>query len=223
VKRKLGTGSTATAILVEKEGRDFVLKISVDAEHNDRVRDEGEVLQKLNSEFVVRCHGPLQIGDRMAIVLDSAGDSTLGHRLRQEGRLSLDLLERFGNDLMEVVVVLERQGIAHRDIKPDNIGVSRRSRDSELHLVLFDFSLSRFSPENIRAGTPGYLDPFLSLRKPKRWDLQAERFAVAVTLYQMATGILPLWHDGKTDPAMVNCEATIEHLIGSTSSPLTAS
>jgi hypothetical protein len=30
-----------------------------------------------------------------------------------------------------------------------------------------------------------------------------------VTLYQMATGLLPVWHDGKTDPTMVESEATI--------------
>ena len=78
--------------------------------------------------------------------------------------------------------------ITHRDIKPENIGVAFGGMDSELHLVLFDFSLSRCNPENIRAGTPGYLDPFLPQRKPQRWDLQAERFAAAVTLYQMGTG-----------------------------------
>jgi hypothetical protein len=144
------------------------------------------------------------------LLLDKAGDKTLRKRLSDEGRLSLDLLQRFGEDLLEAVVVLQREGINHRDIKPDNIGVAFGGRDGALHLVLFDFSLSRCSPENIRAGTPGYLDPFLPLRKPPRWDLQAERFSAAVTLYQMATGFLPTWHDGKTEVTMVECEATID-------------
>ena len=39
--------------------------------------------------------------------------------------------------------------------------------------------------ERIRAGTRPYLDPFLSLRKPQRWDIYAERFAAAMTLYEM--------------------------------------
>jgi serine/threonine protein kinase len=219
VLRKLGTGSTATALLVRQGDRNFVAKIAVDTDHNDRVRAEGEVLQKLDSTLIVRCHGLLQFGDRAAILLDPAGEIdleadkrkpiTLGDRLREEGRLSLDLLQRFGQDLLEALVVLERAGINHRDIKPHNIGVSLVGRDG-LHLVLFDFSLSRCSPDNIRAGTPGYLDPFLPLRKPPRWDLQAERFSAAVTLYQMATGFLPVWHDGKTDPTMVDCEVTID-------------
>jgi serine/threonine protein kinase len=221
VVRKLGTGSTATALLVRKENQEFVAKIAVDTDHNDRVSGEGEVLQKLDSPLIVRCHGIVQFTDRTALILDPAGEieldpskkrkaTTLAQRLREEGRLSLDLLERFGEDLLEAVVVLEREGIAHRDIKPDNIGVSAVGRGDALHLVLFDFSLSRCGPENIRAGTPGYLDPFLSLRRPPRWDLQAERFAAAVTLYQMVTGFLPVWHDGKTDPAMVDCEVTID-------------
>lgn len=209
VIRKLGTGSTATAFLVKKEDRECVLKIAVDTEHNDRVRGEGEVLQKFNSPLIVRCHNILQVNDRTAILLDRAGEKTLGRRLVEEGRLSLDLLQRFGEDLLEAVGLLEREGIAHRDIKPENIGVSAVGRGDALHLVLFDFSLSRCSPENIRAGTPGYLDPFLPLRKPQRWDLQAERFAAAVTLYRMAVGDMPKWSGG-SDPLLVDAEVTIE-------------
>lgn len=209
VRRKLGTGSTAIAFAVEKEEREFVLKVAVDTDHNDRVRDEGEVLQKLDDPRFVHCHGTIQLGDRTAILLDRAGEKTLAQRIRQEGRLSLDLLERFGEDLLEAVVVLEREGIAHRDIKPDNIGVSKVGRGDALHLVLFDFSLSRCSPENIRAGTPGYLDPFLPLRAKKRWDLQAERFSAAVTLYHMATGVMPTWSGG-SDPLLVDAEVTVD-------------
>ncbi len=209
VLRKLGTGSTATALLVRKDQQEFVLKIAIDNDHNQRIKDEGEVLQKLSHNLFVRCHQILELNHRSAILLDRAGEQTLAQRLRQDGRLNLDLLGRFGSDLLEAVVILEREGIAHRDIKPDNIGVGPDKRDKTLHLILFDFSLARCSPDNIRAGTPGYLDPFLRLRKPARWDLHAERFSAAVTLYQMATGSLPTWSDG-SDPALVATEATIE-------------
>jgi hypothetical protein len=139
-----------------------------------------------------------------------AGPETLGDRLRKEGRLHLDLLQRFGEDLLDVVRFLEEQGIPHRDIKPENIGVGKVGRGDKLHLLLFDFSLSRTPPENIHAGTRGYLEPFLSQRKPVRWDLHAERYAAAVTLYELAAGMLPKWGDGKSDPALLDCEATID-------------
>ena len=50
------------------------------------------------------------------------------------------------------------------------------------------FSLSRTPPANTRAGTVRYMDPFLPLRKHKRWDSAADRWSAAVTLYEMASG-----------------------------------
>ena len=40
--------------------------------------------------------------------------------------------------------------------------------------------------------------------------LSAERFAAAVTLHQMAAGSLPRWGDGRSEPAVLDCEATID-------------
>jgi hypothetical protein len=105
---------------------------------------------------------------------------------------------------------LEQQGIPHRDIKPENVGIAKIGRGDQLHLVLFDFSLSRTPPEAITAGTVPYLDPFIKLRRPPRWDLHAERFAAAMTLYEMTTGRLPIWGDGRSDPAVVDYEVTLD-------------
>ena len=79
----------------------------------------------------------------------------------------------------------------------------------KLHLTLFDFSLARTPPENVYAGTVGYLDPFLNRRDPPVWDLHAERYAAAVTLFELATGKLPRWEGGNS-PKAVDCEAKID-------------
>ena len=81
--------------------------------------------------------------------------------LRSRERLSLDLLERWGTDLLEALVALDRAGVDHRDIKPANLGVREGRSDRAKHLVLFDFSLSRAGAAAVTAGTPPYLDPFL--------------------------------------------------------------
>jgi hypothetical protein len=133
----------------------------------------------------------------------------MAEKLKEEGRLSLDMLQRFGEELIEAVNHLEAEGVAHRDIKPENIGIAE-NRNRKLQLVLFDFSLCRTPADNITAGTHPYLDPFLSLRRPPRWDLYAERFALAVTLYEMAVGQPPVWGDGQTSPAMLDVEAAVE-------------
>jgi serine/threonine protein kinase len=212
VIKRLGQGACSVALLVERDGQEYVLKAASDPEHNQRLKDEGEVLQKLRHQHIVEYCDMFAIGNRTCVLMRRAGQETLGQRLRREGRLHIDLLQRFGEDLLGVVGYLEEQGIPHRDIKPDNIGVGPVGRGDRLHLVLFDFSLSRTPPENIRAGTTGYLDPLLPLRTPPRWDLHAERYAAAVTLYELAAGPhnLPRWGDGTSDPSHLECEATIE-------------
>lgn len=98
--------------------------------------------------------------------MQKAGDRTLAERLRGDDMPSLDLMRRFGEDLLQALNHLEEQGVAHRDIKPDNIGIAPAGGSGRLRLVLFDFSLTRTPPENIQAGTRPYLDPFLPLRAP---------------------------------------------------------
>lgn len=217
VLKRIGQGSCSVAMLVEKDGQEFILKVANDPEHNDRLKGEAAVLLKLRHAHVVEFQEVIELGNRAAFLMrpvfadkEKKTIETLGHRLRTEGRLHVDMLQRFGEDLLDVVKYLEEQGIPHRDIKPENIAVGAVGAGKALHVVLFDFSLSRTSPENIRAGTREYLDPLLPLRKPARWDLHAERYAAAITLYELATGSRPKWGDGTTDPSHLTCEISIE-------------
>ena len=151
--------------------------------------------------------GPIDVGGRQALVLESAGEETLGEVLRGRERLSLDLLERWGTDLLEALVALDRAGVDHRDIKPANLGVREGRGDRAKHLVLFDFSLSRAGATAVTAGTPPYLDPFLDAPGRGRHDSAAERYSAAVVLFEMATGSAPRFGDGLSDPASVRDEA----------------
>lgn len=205
VRRRLGSGSTALALEVERGGRVGVLKVARDVTLNDRLRQEGEVLRRLRHQHVVELHDVVEVSGHAALFLELAGEQTLAERIRKEGALTLDLLQRFGEELLVVVDWLEQQGIPHRDFKPENVGVGETPR-KVLTLKLFDFSLSSTPADNVRAGTAGYLDPFLEERRPRRWDTAAERYAAAVTLHEMATGTLPTWGDGRQHPMTLSAD-----------------
>jgi serine/threonine protein kinase len=214
VLSKLGRGGTADALLVRRDGEkdELVLKVAVDAAHGDRLQAEAAVLRSLRHPNIVRIIDTLTVSGRAAILMERAGDRTLAERLRGDDAddlLSLDLMRRFGEDLLQALNHLEEQGVAHRDIKPDNIGIAPAGGSGRLRLVLFDFSLTRTPPENIQAGTRPYLDPFLALRPQRRWDLHAERYAAAVTLHELVAGVPPTWGDGATEPLVTEDEATI--------------
>jgi hypothetical protein len=84
-----------------------------------------------------------------------------------------------------------------------------RASDSQLHLCVFDFSLAGTPADDLTAGTQHYLDPFLGPPRRTRYDAAAERFAAAVTLYEMATGALPTW-GVDANPAAVTDEVTLD-------------
>ncbi len=207
--RRLGQGAISTAFLVERGPREqLVLKLANKSEQNHRLEEEAEVLSRLKDRQIVELRERVQVGERTGLLLSLAGEKTLSEYLAETGTIPLELLQRFGDDLLRLLQVLEQEGVFHRDVKPSNLGVARLGKNEELHLMLFDFSLSRASPGDLTAGTSAYLDPFLSKRK--RWDVAAERYAAAVTLYEMATGSLPRWGDGKSHPALVECELELE-------------
>lgn len=211
VKRRLGRGGSADALLVERDGsgEEFVLKVALDDAHADRIRAEADVLRRLRHQNIVHFIAETTVSGRPAILMERAGDRTLAQWIRGGDPLSLDLMRRFGEHLLSAIEHLEQEGIAHRDVKPDNIGIAKASGTGAYRLILFDFSLSRAPLETITAGTRPYLDPFLPDRRPPRWDLHAERYAVAVTLHEMLTGTPPGFGDGLTEPRLTEDDATI--------------
>ncbi|WP_078492083.1 BREX system serine/threonine kinase PglW [Streptomyces yerevanensis] len=210
VARVLGTGATARALLVERlvedeDGRvdvdERVFKVALDEQKAERLRVEARVLKEVGGGAVVQLRGEglCEIQGRTVLQLEYAGEQSLGARLRSKGRLTYHELERFGDDLFKSLDQLAANGVRHRDLKPDNFGI-HHSKDRIWRLKLFDFSLADASERDIKAGTRGYLDPFLgSLRRPY-YDDHAERYAAAVTLHEMASGERPMWGDGQVDP-----------------------
>lgn len=232
VRRRLGTGSTSRAFLVrdlEAEARKsrplVVLKIALADNRGDILAREAEVMAGLRPHSgIIRLAepAPLSIGGRTVLALEYVGDErddsasgtgdrkasrrreeTVARQLREEGRLPVDQLEAYGDYLFGAVDFLEGEGVWHRDIKPDNIAIRIRPNRTR-ELVLIDFSLAGYPARNTDAGTEGYLDPFVDVITRGTYDSHAERYAVAVTLHQMASREMPRWGDGSVPPRMTD-------------------
>ncbi|MGW5971764.1 BREX system serine/threonine kinase PglW [Streptomyces sp. NPDC055186] len=232
VRRRLGTGSTSRAFLVrdlEAETRRTrplaVLKVALSDSRGEILVREAEAMRRLRPHSgIIRLvePEPLHIGGRTVLALEYVGDEradggqgaegtarprrreeTVARQLREHGRLPVDQLEAYGDYLFNAVDFLEGEGVWHRDIKPDNIAVRVRPNRTR-ELVLIDFSLAGYPAKSTDAGTDGYLDPFVEVITRGSYDSHAERYAVAVTLHQMASGELPKWGDGSVLPRMTD-------------------
>jgi serine/threonine protein kinase len=187
VKRVLGTGSFGRALLVERSGEEMVLKVALGGKE-DSLRREASYLRRCRSNRIISALAdPISLPkDRTGLLLEYAGESSLGKQLREDGALTRDQLRRFGSGLFSILEALDDADVRHRDIKPDNIGLQGPA--SEPRLVLFDFSLAGAAEDDLSAGTHGYLDPYLGTNGRNQYDTAAEYYAVAATLYAMSTG-----------------------------------
>ncbi len=149
----LGKGSTARALLMAREGSKRVYKVALSDAGRTRLAHEAAQLKKLRDSHIVRLiDGPKDIGDRTVLILEQAGEQTLGQYLRREGRLAIGDLEALGDHLFQAVGYLEGEGIWHRDIKPDNLAIRELNKKGR-RLVLFDFSLADTANRATEAGT----------------------------------------------------------------------
>lgn len=124
---------------------------------------------------------------------------TLGQRLRRHQHLSVPQAVAVVVQAARVLGWLHRQGVVHRDIKPDNLHLGD---DGVLRVLDLGVALSGREPEATRrlhAGTPSYMNP-------EQWpgyerstdpagqlpDARSDLFALGVTLYQLLSqGRLP--------------------------------
>ena len=204
VLHMLGTGATARAFHVVRDGLESVLKVGRSAQAEERLADEATALEGLRHEHLVMLkRGVFPLGARHAIELDYAGQRTLAQILREDGALLPDQLQRFGDQLLDVLSYLYSRDTFHRDIKPDNLGVRTHPKRGT-SLVLFDFSLAGAPPSDVLTGTRGYRDPFLGTDRRPSYDDAAERYAAAVALHEMASRELPTWGEDGTDARFVD-------------------
>ncbi|MEU0989950.1 BREX system serine/threonine kinase PglW [Streptomyces sp. NPDC005953] len=209
-----------------------VLKVALSDSRGEILVHEAGVMGRLRPDSrVIRLvePEPLRIGGRTLLALEYVGDEreeaapgagaegngaatttrtrgreeTVARQLRESGRLQIDQLEAYGDYLFGAVDFLEGESVWHRDIKPDNIAIRIRPNRTR-ELVLIDFSLAGYPAKDYEAGTEGYLDPFIGTLTRTAYDAHAERYAVAVTLHQMASGELPKWGDGSVLPRMTD-------------------
>ncbi|MGP5693537.1 NERD domain-containing protein [Corynebacterium variabile] len=202
--KQLGTGATATGLLVQDNRADNderVLKVARSESVVNDLEQEADSLTELShrladspqrKHFVELLEPALRLPfNRTALLLSFGGEFTLADQL-QMGPLGAEQFWTHGEQLLTLLVALENTGLTHRDIKPANLGLLGKPSDKTL--VLFDFSLTHKDLAATDLGTRPYLDPFLSKDAvPARphFDSYAERYSALVVLLQMATADYP--------------------------------
>jgi serine/threonine protein kinase len=196
LERLLGQGGFAWVFVGrEIDGTPVAVKVlkpryAGDALFETRFRNESETAAKLQHPNIVRIRVVAKAGDHVYFGMDLCADS-LGARLAREGPLPEEDIARLARDIATALDFAHRQGVIHRDLKPDNVLIR-----SDGAAVLTDFGIARAvsgyvasTGVNMTIGTPHYLSPEQAQGRPV--DQRADYYALGVTLYKAATGDVP--------------------------------
>ena len=192
--RSLIDGSTVAVKVIDKSK-------TVDAAMEPRIVREIDAMRRLqNHPNILKIHEVLATKTKIYLIVDFAGGGELFLKLSRRGRFPEALARRYFQQLVSALCFCHRNGIAHRDLKPQNLLL-----DAEGNLKVSDFGLSAL-PEQLKngllhtaCGTPAYTAPEI-LGRIGYDGSKADAWSCGVILYVLLAGHLPF--DDSNIPAM---------------------
>lgn len=180
-----------------------------------RFAEEARLLEKLSHPNVVRFFGARRERGYHVMELELLEGETLGNRLRAGGGRGLPVQDAVGLMLQacEGVAAAHELGVVHRDLKPDNLFVTRDGR-----VKVLDFGIARAIDETQRIaaattmgtvpGTPQYIAP--EAVRGAAPGPQTDVYALGVTLYELLLGYHPYSPPGQ--PPITGTQMMMAHV-----------
>ena len=161
------------------------------------------VSEKLDGHFyyVMELGDPLEPGWEREPTTYKPRDLASERARAQGGRLPTRQCLRIGLELSDALDFLHRQGLTHRDIKPQNIiFVNGRPKLADLGLIA---EIRPPDQKRTLVGTPGYMPPPPELPGTP----QADIYALGVVLYVLSTGRNPAFFPEISTTLAANIQA----------------
>ena len=203
IERELGRGGMGTVYLARdlKHRRPVAVKVLLPELTallgHERFLHEIEIAAGLQHPYIVGVHDSGEEGGLLYFTMPYVAGESLRGRIAREGELPVATAVRILCDVLDALSYAHRQGVVHRDVKPDNVLLTGR------HALVMDFGVARavtqavttsgpegrerLTLEGVAVGTPEYMAPEQAAADP-RVDHRADLYAVGVLAYELLTG-----------------------------------
>lgn len=226
IRRPLGRGGMGTVYIAVQEslGREVAVKIvtsSVDDLALERFRREARLLSGLVHPNVVTVHDFGVDDGQPYLVMELVNGDTLRRRLRGVVLPSVDEVLRIVQQIAAGLAAAHAMGVAHRDVKPENVVIT-----SSGNVKLLDFGLAKrvtreegadddfrtLTDEGAYVGTPGYTAPELLHGDAPDDERACDLYALGVVLYEGVTRRQPFEGKTRTVALLAQVEGHAPHL-----------
>ncbi len=209
----VGTGGMSTVYRAKDERLKRYVAIKVlksdysnDANFVTKFKVEAQASAGLTHPNIVSVYDVSEDNGRYFIVMELVEGITLKEYINLNGRLSMDQALDFSIQIASGVEAAHEHHVIHRDIKPQNIIVSKNG-----NLKVTDFGIAKAATSNTMStagmGSVHYISP--EQARGGYSDERSDIYSLGITMYEMVTGRVPFEGDTNVAIALMHIQNEI--------------
>lgn len=200
ILRLLGQGGVGTVYLARERLLERLVAIKVlrsefvSVDTKERFVREARTAAKLMHAHIVPLYSFGQAGDTLFYIMGYVEGESLEAMLQRLGRINPNEARRILVEVADALAYAHRNGVVHRDVKPDNVLLDRDSRRA----ILTDFGIAKLqatqstlTQTGMIVGTPLYMSPEQAAGDSVV-DGRSDLYSLGVIGYRMLAGRLPI-------------------------------
>jgi serine/threonine protein kinase len=210
--RVLGSGSFSTVRLAVDRftGKEWACKIVTEQAERELLLREVEILKQLDHPNLLKYREHFSTPENLYIITELLKGTDLRAAVLERGSYAEDDAREIIRQILSALSYLDSKGVAHRDLKMENIMLTPTASDRQIKII--DFGLAGQLSDKAAAfreayGTPIYFAPEVASGVP--YGTSCDVWAAGVILFVLLSGDFPFYGNSLNELVESICHARL--------------